>query len=55
MYASKPYAHAQYGKLVLVVVLVLRSKGLCWLKMVSGQNIGRINNNVPASLTDLKK
>ena len=25
--ASKPYAHAQYGKLVLVVVLVFRSKG----------------------------
>lgn len=27
MSASKPYAHAQYGKLVLVVVLVFRSKG----------------------------
>ena len=27
MSASKPYAHAQYGKLVLVVVLVRRSKG----------------------------
>ena len=27
MSAFKPYAHAQYGKLVLVVVLVLRSKG----------------------------
>ena len=27
MSASKPYAHAQYGKLVPVVVLVLRSKG----------------------------
>ena len=23
---SKPYAHAQYGKLVLVLVLILRSK-----------------------------
>ena len=30
MSASKPYAHAQYGKLVLVVVLVLRSKGPIW-------------------------
>ena len=27
MSASKPYAHAQYGKLVLVVVLVFWSKG----------------------------
>ena len=27
MSVSKPYAHAQYRKLVLVVVLVLRSKG----------------------------
>ena len=27
MSVSKPYAHAQYGQLVLVVVLVLRSKG----------------------------
>ena len=27
MSVSKPYAHAQFGKLVLVLVLVLRSKG----------------------------
>ena len=27
MSVSKPYAHAQYGKLVLVLVLVLRFKG----------------------------
>ena len=32
MSASKLYAHAQYGKLVLAVVLVLRSKGPYYLR-----------------------
>ena len=39
MSVSKPYAHAQYGKLVLVLVLVLQSKGPYYIKHSGGSHL----------------